>query len=264
MHDVSMPPRSPSCLHRSDGIVHDATTSPDRPRGLSLFAKGKKVDNAVTDDATLAGMNEALRTARDWFFDEAVTTSIHGSINRNAVLHGRELAYDTRRNSTKAFVLLSAVWEWANGALAEMAASLKDARYREYAGSEEVDENGWRLDRRGFVETRLLLRNLGLAQHTYRTQQGTAASLTELASDDLARSLLIGADLNDVELHIEIDGRRWAHCRSESGWDFAIGGLPGPDFEPYYFDGAVPPTSPPTTAGWRRTDDGNWSGDCYW
>jgi hypothetical protein len=249
----------PIVLAQIDGITHDATTSPQDEKGRSFFSLGDNRRADVVDDETLAGISEALPVVRKWFSTEYATTATGGTPNRHGVLHGRELTYDTRTNSTKCFVLLLAMWEWANRKLASEADRGKVDRYEANAGSDDVDENGWRLDRRGFTDTRLALKNVDLAQATYHRLHGHYATIDELGADTVARTLLQGA--TDLTVHVDGDSW-WAWRQSESGWTFAIGRTPTSG--PWYFDDADPPTAPPPGTGWRTDDDGNWSGDCYW
>lgn len=251
----------PVTLAQIDGITHDATASPANPVGFSLFSSSNRVDAAVADDETVAGMNAALPAVRAWFFDQAVTTSVQGALNRHAVLHGRELAYDTHLNSLKTFVLLLAVWEWASRKLAKEAERRKMDRYLQHANSDAVDENGWRMDRRGFSATRDALRQLVIAQGSFAQRNGHSGTLTDLQKDIVSRTLVKEPD--SLTLQLDEFGSWWAWRRSESGWVFAIGGLPGDD-RIFYTDGESPPLGPPPGAPWRTTDDGNWSGDCYW
>lgn len=251
----------PIGLAQIDGITYDATTSPGNPVGVSLFSSSSSVDRAVADDETVAGMNAALPAVRNWFFDQAVTTSVQGALNRHAVLHGRELAYDTHLNSLKTFVLLLAVWEWASRKFTKEAERRKVDRYLQHADSDAVDENGWRMDRRGFTATRDGLRQLAIAQMSFAQRNSQSGTLADLQKDVVCRTLVKEPDLLTIQL--DEAGSWWAWRRSESGWVFAIGGPPGDD-RTFYTDGESPPIGPPPGGPWRTTDDGNWSGDCYW
>jgi hypothetical protein len=257
--DESYEASIPIVLAQIDGITHDATTSPQDTMGRSFFSLRGRRQAEIVDDETLAGINEALPIVRRWFSTEYATTAAGGTPNRHGVLHGRELTYDTRINSTKCFVLLLAVWEWANRKLASEAERRKADRYAAHAGSTDVDQNGWRLDRRGFTDTRLALKNLDLAQTSYHGLHGSYATIDELMADPAAKNLL--QDTTGLEVHVDDDGR-WAWRRSASGWTFAIGR--DPSSGPWYFDDADPPTASPPGTGWRLNDDGNWSGDCHW
>jgi len=250
----------PIVLAQIDGIVSDATTSAETPKGKRFFSTGR--DQAdVVDDETLAGISEALPVVRDWFSEAYWHTDERGSANRHGVMHGRELAYDTAVNSTKCFVLLLAVWEWASRMFQIEADRRKAVRYQSHAGSDEVDERGWRYDRRGFTETRLALKNLDLAQRSYWDRVDRYGSLDDLRSDVVARLLFKEEEGPDVVMQSSAD--RWsAWSQSESGWIFAIANTP--ETGPWYYDNQTPPAAPPPSPGWRLNDDGNWSGDCYW
>ena len=249
----------PVVLAQVDGIVSDATTSDETPKGKRFFSAGPEQADVV-DDETLAGINEALPVVRDWYSESYWRTDSQESANRHGVMHGRELAYDTAVNSTKCFVLLLAIWEWANKVFQIEAERRKSIRYQSHAGSDEVDERGWRYDRRGFTETRLALKNLDMAQRSYRDSTNRYGTLDDLRSDVVA-SLLYRDEDPEVVVNATED-RWWAWSRSESGWVFAIANTP--DSGPWYYDDQEPPAAPPPARGWRLTDHGNWSGDCYW
>ena len=56
-------------------------------------------------------MPENLKVVWRHFARESYETSLSGELRRHPILHGRELAYGTRVNSTKAFAFLRAVIE---------------------------------------------------------------------------------------------------------------------------------------------------------
>lgn len=58
---------------------------------------------------------------RDWFSASVAVGAAHGTVSRHGVMYGRELRHDSRANSTKSFVLLLAIWEWANRQLSAQA-----------------------------------------------------------------------------------------------------------------------------------------------
>jgi hypothetical protein len=144
-----------------------------------------------------------------------------------------------------------------------MADTRKAERYAAHAGSNDVDDNGWRLDRRGFVQTRDALRQLAIAQALHHQQHGRFAATTiELAMTTAARPFVKPHALTEAAMRTTGE-RWWTSRRAESGWIFAIGSHDG---TPMYFDGPAHPLTGPSTSddGWRTTDDGNWSGDCHW
>jgi hypothetical protein len=249
----------PIVLAQIDGITHDATISLDRPKGRTFYSKGNSQAD-VLDDATVAGIDYGLAAVRDWFSAAVEVSGGHGGGSRHGVLHGRDVAYDTKDNSTKCFVLLLAVWEWANRRLAGEAERRKQARYDQYAGSDDTDDNGWRLDRRGFTTARLRLSVVGSLQRQYRHERGKYATGYELALYPAAIRQLKITDFENIEIEVHPDAY-WASLRSESGWVFSIGASAGTTM---YCDDLMSPVNAPPGPKWRTTDDGNWSGDCYW
>jgi hypothetical protein len=77
------------------------------------------------------------------------------------VLHGREVAYDTRVNSAKTWSVMDAMVEWALPKAREVVQARRVERQAKNAGSQELDERGRRMDDREFRETREALRLLG-------------------------------------------------------------------------------------------------------
>lgn len=263
----------PILLAQIDGITRDATATEDRPKGRSFFSKPNS-DDAFVDDATIAGMAIGLPAVRGWFSADELTSGLHGGGSRHGILHGRDVAYDTITTSTKCVALLVAVWEWANPRLAAIADAAIAARYHFHAGSDGVDENGWRLDRRGFSSARLVLNLLAFAQHLLFEDTGRYGTWAEAAfRPEFAKQLAAavteatgtepagrGPGLGAVT--VKADGNRWsASVRSESGWVFSIGGH---DDTTFYADGPNPLDTFPPGYGWRTDSDGNWSSDCHW
>ncbi len=111
---------------------------------------------------------------------------------------------------------------------------------------------------RGFSTTRERLRRLALAERAFRGDRGRFGSLSELRLSLAALSLIPAGHPIEILLG---NNSWWASECSEAGWIFSIG---GEQDSTYYFNGAAMPVSGPPGDGWRSTDDGNWSGDCYW
>lgn len=64
------------------------------------------------DEVSLAGMPLNLRVVWRMTARSQKRTVQSGEMRRHAIIHGQELAYATKANSTKAFVLLRAMLEW--------------------------------------------------------------------------------------------------------------------------------------------------------
>lgn len=128
-------------------------------------------------------------------------------------------------------------------------------RLRDLAGVEGVDEQGLRLDRREFAETKNLLTDLFYTQlGWHRNHLGRyKEDMLDILLGDVTRKGL-PAD-HGVELRVRKDGQAWvAWRRTPSGWYFAIGGTKHLDTQ-WQYDGAEPPTSfpHPKGQGWRNT-----------
>lgn len=223
-------------LPQIDGIVHDMTGKDAK----SFFAARAKAQH-LQDDETLAGHPEGLAVLGDLFNRGRRSTTVDGELVRHGILHGRELGYDTLRNSTKALVALLAVLEWAKPLADVRAGQLERERDARHAGSDESDEFGQRLDRREFDETRAALQQLaGMQMGWYRNRGGRYRP-------ELLELLTIG-DLPDdhgIELCVSDDGQSWwAWRRTITGWCFAIGATdPPPD--QWLFDSPEPPSGFP-------------------
>ena len=248
----------PLVFAQIDGITADATASPQEPAGGMFFSKHPTRQAEVVDDTTLAGMNDALPVVRNYYSERRDFTGALGSDGRHGIMHGRELRYDTLANSTRAFVLLAAVVEWAQPRIRAEIDRRVAERDRQFAASDDTDDEGRRLDRRGFSSTREALRRLALAQSGYWNSHGRFASLMELVSDKGMSTLLMAPETTVVRAST---GAWWGWSRSASGWVFAIGALGAQPLGWRYYDGPGVPEEGPLGTDWRTSDSGNWSGD---
>jgi hypothetical protein len=119
-------------------------------------------------------------------------------------------------------------------------------RLRRYAGSDEADVDGRRLDRREFSETMRALRSLADSQmgwyynedeagggHRYRSEL-----LEALGPDFFSDGLPEGSNLS---MNVAKDGQAWyAWRRTITGWVFAVGAA-GPPPDQWLYDGLEPP-----------------------
>lgn len=116
-----------------------------------------------------------------------------------------------------------------------------EERVRLYSGSDEVDADGLRLDRREFEETSRALHSLWLYQTGWFQNQGKRYSPTlleafgnDFTSDGLPKE-------SGIELHVAKNGRAWyAWRRTVTGWCFAIGASASPPSR-WLYDGPDPP-----------------------
>lgn len=237
-------PAITTVLSQIDGIVFDMTGKDAR----SFFATGRKASHLI-DEKTLAGHPSGLTVLAALFCKDAKTTQHSGRLMRHGIVHGRELGFNTLMNSTKAFVALLAVIEWAQPRARELADDRRRAEEERWAGSDEVDERGRRRDRRGFLEAKKLLHRLSYCQHGFFIRHGSYCA-------DLKR-LDPGGPLGSLDapaLTVEVDGRSFfGWIRTPSGWVFALAGRDG-DSAHYEFAGPTPPSGPPGGAEeWRHS-----------
>ena len=143
----------------------------------------------------------------------------------------------------------------------EQAAIEKKEQLRRYAGSDETDSDGRRLDRREFKETMSALDWLATCQMGWyrnddQNEQYRADLLEILGTSFIGRGL---PDDPDITLRISNDGQAWyAWRRTMTGWCFAIGAA-GPPSDQWKYDGPEPPHGFPEPHGqwahWTRSDD---------
>lgn len=229
-----------------EGLCFDVTSKP-------FFSRGSGAAQPV-DSRTLAGLHEALPVARQWFSESVDRTVADGGGSRHGILHGRELAYDDRVISTKAFVLLFAVMEWAEPIAAELGEWFEAERAARHAGSDEVDEYGRRHDRREFSETTKALSRLAGNQTGWYRNRGRRyrPELLRISEPQFAQCGL--PEDHGIEMLVTEDGRAWwAWRRTPPGLVFAVGAnasVEGPAFPgdvpmEWRYEGEEPPSGPP-------------------
>ena len=237
----------PIILAQVEGICFDVS-------GKALFSKDVKKRADVSDEVTLAGLESALGATRDALSLDVRPSAATGALARHGIAHGREVAYGTRINSWKCWVLLLAVWEWANQRLRERDRRRVAYAESKYEGSHEIDTYGRRCDRRGFLEARLALRDLAISQTNFRRLFGRFATLLEL--DERLPGLGDRSGVVVAEAH---SNSWWGWCRSTAGWIFAIGAAD--DLDGWLFwDGPERPLEGPPGEGWSAAEPPNWEG----
>ncbi|GAA3776253.1 hypothetical protein GCM10022240_29730 [Microbacterium kribbense] len=130
-------------LSQIDGLSFDLT-------GKSFFSKSN--DDPFLDDATIAGMQANLPVVRALFSKDVRPTGHYGAVSRHGVLHGRDLGYATRVNSTKTIVLVAALAEYFPTIADNAAVQQRREHEAAVAGSTEVDERGRLVDDRDIPE----------------------------------------------------------------------------------------------------------------
>lgn len=153
----------PIVLAQADGMILELT-------GKQLYVTGKP--KHLVDSETLAGLPEGLRLLAPLLAENQDKTTASGALRRHGILHGRELGYATLINSTKCFVLLLAVMDWAETPVQRLVETRRTERETTYSGSTERDDQGRWLDRRGFAQAKKALEWLSLVQGGRLRQHG--------------------------------------------------------------------------------------------
>ncbi|MDV6271519.1 hypothetical protein [Rhodococcus globerulus] len=132
----------PIILAQIDGLNCDLT-------GQSFFSKGNR--DPYLDDETIAGMEANLPVVRA-LSEDVRPTGDYGKLSRHGVLHGRDLGYATRVNSTKTIVLIAALGEYLPKVANDAGAQLRREHVDNVGGSGELDELGRFVDDRQVPE----------------------------------------------------------------------------------------------------------------
>lgn len=133
----------PIILAQIDGMSRDLT-------GQSFFSKANA--DPYLDDETLAGMEENLPVVRRVFSEDVRESGSFGYVSRHGVMHGRDLGYATRVNSTKTIVLVSALAEYFPRIDDDAGTRLRRLHEEAVAGSRELDDQGRLVDDRHIPE----------------------------------------------------------------------------------------------------------------
>src|SRR5665648_90006 len=139
---------------------------------MTNFTKRKSLKADVVNPQDLAGIDACMAALQGAYSDDVPVTQAEGSLSRHGILHGRELAYDTRVNSAKTWSVMDAVVHWALPHSRALADSRRAARQSANAGTQGTDEQGRRVDDREFAETRDVLRLLGTSAMGWHRQRG--------------------------------------------------------------------------------------------
>ena len=233
-------------LSQIDGIVYDMTGQ----EAKSFFASGAKAGH-LKDQETLAGHPSGLIVLARLFNKDRRETSVEGDLRRHGIVHGRELEFGSKRNAIKTFVALFSVLEWAGPIAAAETTRLRSEREARYAGSEETDEEGRRLDRRGFDRAQRALTTIELYQQARFDRVGYARDVRELEANDEFSSVV------GIQMVCSTDGssfRAWAP--TEGGIVFGIAGELGEQVGWRYQGISPPPADVRGNPEWRHLLEG--------
>lgn len=243
----------PIVLAQMDGIADDMSTR-------SFFARRNGQSAAqVTDDTTLAGHPETLLALSQMMTEGCPTTETSGRLLRHGILHGRELGYGTRENSTKAFAALLALIVWAQPVARERLQRLWREREEQHAGSRERDEHGKWLDRRGFEDAQTHL------QHTIRGMQMAFHRREGRYADtrsEIDPTGLVLEDVCDFELRTSPSGDQfWAWIVTPSGYVLGVASKDAEWASWFYADEEPPSGGIGSDARWRHEATDEWPPD---
>lgn len=174
-------------------------------------------------------------------------THAAGSLSRHGILHGRELAYDTRVNSAKTWSVVDAVLHWALPQSRALADARRAARQAANAGSCET-EQGRRVDDREIAETRDVLRLLGTSAMGWPRQRGRFRDDLVGAAYDAKDFTTRGLPADPgIATDVSADGQAVAYWRETvSGWVLGLAMTwDGEHFGEYLFAGEDSPAGVP-------------------
>jgi hypothetical protein len=236
----------PIVLAQADGICQDLVGS----KADMQFFKLESKTQYFADASTIAGMPAGLEHLRPLFSEVMRKSGATGRLTRHGILHGRELRYDIQMNSTKALVLLAAVIEWAQANAGEKVEKLRREREARYAGSDATDQDGRRLDRRGFNEAKAALFALGNGETVLFQRHGR---YTSNQRGELAAWLTALPEGSGLAVDTPEDGRQfWGWAVTPTGFCFGIAGRDGAHAKWLYAGPAPPEGGLDSGADWRH------------
>jgi hypothetical protein len=236
----------PIVLAQADGICQDLVGSKADMQFFNLQPKNQY----FADASTIAGMPAGLEHLRPLFSEVMRKSGATGKLTRHGILHGRELRYDTKLNSTKSLVLLAAVVEWAQANAGDKVERLRREREAGYAGSDATDQDGRRLDRRGFNEVKATLFAVGNGETVLFQRHGR---YTSNLRGELAAWLTELPEGSGLTVETSGDGRQfWAWSVTPTGFCFGIAGRGGAHAKWFYAGPAPPEGGLESGADWRH------------
>lgn len=244
----------PLLLAHIEGIVMDVTG------GKKYFTKAQRLKADVVNPTDLAGIEACMAALQITYGENVDVTQAAGSLSRHGVLHGRELAYDTRVNSAKTWSVMDAMVHWALPQSRTLADARRAERQAANSGSQDTDERGRRVDDREIAETRDMLRVLQTSATGWHRQRGRFR-------DDLVGGVYKAKDFTKRGLPVDpgIETRLGPDGQAVACWRTTASGrvlglalvADGKHFQEYLFAGAQPPAGLPQEAasGWGEPFD---------
>lgn len=239
----------PIVLAQIDGMSRDLT-------GQSFFSKAN--NDPYLDDETVAGIETNLPVVRSVFSEDVKESGVYGKVSRHGVLHGRDLGYATRVNSTKTIVLVAALAEYFPRIADDAGARLRRLHEESVAGSLELDDMGRLVDDRDVPEV------LQFA-YDFDTEYMNAVLLRTESFDAPVRLAEVARKHNLVPdaFTVEQDGLGvWWHYTIPAGQTLGYAARPTTSVERRHpdvwrWDASTTPITPPWENQdlWRSDDD---------
>lgn len=239
----------PMLLAQIDGLSFDLS-------GKSFFSSGNT--EPFVDDETLAGLEGNLPVVRSVFSAPVRASGMHGLVSRHGVMHGRDLAYPSRENSTKTIVLVVALAEYWPPAARRSSVTHRRQHETEVAGATTLDELGRLVDDREIPEVRRAAYDIAAAY-------GNAILMAAQHVFDLETEIAAASQRHGL------DPDRFTRDRDRTGWWWAyrvparqvLGYASRPSTsterrwpDVWRWDAQDSPSSPPwqSPQGWRPDD----------
>lgn len=235
----------PIMQNQMEGLVIDLTG------GRKFFTSNPRQKANLVDPLQLVAVEACLAALQTLLGEGIGETQQAGSLSRHGVAHGRELAYDTRVNSAKYWSVLDALVEWARPLAALEAQHRRREEEAGTAGAEGVDEQGRRLDRREFRETKAMLRKiLTRAMSDLTSPHSTQPSIVGdvYTARDFVRVGLPPEP--NIQARTSAEGTiMWFWRVTVSGWCLGAAiGLSNDGFAEWLYSGSAEPTRSPLDA----------------
>lgn len=236
-------------LAQAEGITAQVTARPEGGRGRMFFSRSPDRMADVVDASDLASIPAGLPALRKVYSEGVDTPQIDGSVSRHGILHGQELAYDTKINSAKVWSLLDVLVQWAVSRAWERESQADMIRPSAFAGSDAADERGRRLDNREFKTTRRAMYDALTAAAAYsrRNRRLDVAAIGDRLSPAKIATLGLPRE-HGIQVHASGDRCLWLTRKTVSGWwlgrAVTISDLGG-GHDTWYFSGPQEPIGGP-------------------
>ena len=241
-------------LTQVDGITRELF-------GTSFFKSNPSVTEAdYTDDHTLAGVGGNLPEVRKAFSVPMNTVGRYGSVSRHGIIHGMDLSFASKVNSTKTLVLVGALVEHMQARAEERARKWRRDRDLERSKLTGVDDRGRLLDDRHLEELYMFRADFeGQVYFELLDAEGPSTeALAEEAYPLLEKRMLSRRQFTLIS--VGRDGVAWTYRTPAGHWMGSAMRIQDRTMRPvveerWTWDAAEAPTAAPwvTSGGWTVT-----------